>query len=122
MTNNTISQISDRLNPKSILVCNLALRECGKEIENNPTSLMNHFVKEHGWKKIPQLAQEDINEQKPHPHTKKIMTEESYLKLIENEPEQWWFDNQFIWRDIRNLHFLHKTTKGLRNLRGYYHE
>lgn len=114
--------MGDRLNPKSILICNLALRECGKEVGNNPTSLMNHFVKQHGWKKIPELAQRDIENKKPHPHTKEIMTEDSYLKLLENEPEQWWWDNQFFWRDIRNLHFLHKTSKGNRSLRQYYHE
>lgn len=113
--------MNDRLNPESILVCNLALRECGKEVKNNPKSLMNHFI-EHGWKKIPQLVQEDIQENKPHPETKEIMTKESYLELLDKDPEQWWWDNQFFWRDIRNLHFLHKTTKGLRSLRMYYHE
>ena len=113
--------ISDRLNPESTLVCNLALRECGKEVQNNSKSLMNHFF-EHGWKKIPQLAQEDIDNHKPHPKTKEIMTEQSYLEFINKNPEVWWFDNQFNWRDIRNLHFLHKTNKGLRSLRMYYHE
>ena len=112
--------ISDRLNPKSILVCNLALRECGKEVINNPTSLMNHFI-EHGWKKIPQLVQEDIAENRPHPETDEVMTEKSYLKSIEKNPEIWWHDNQFHWVDIRNLHFLHKTSKKIRSLRSYYH-
>ena len=113
--------MSDRLNPKSVLVCNLALRECGKEVENNPTSLMKHFI-EHDWKQIPELAQRDIDDKKPHPHTKKIMTEKTYLELLDKEPEQWWFDNEFQWIDIRNLHFLHKTSKKLRSLRMYYHD
>lgn len=112
-------QVSDRLNPNSILICNLALRECGKEVENNPTSLMNHFI-EHGWKKIPQLAQEDIDNKKEHPHFNEILTAKEYLKRIKERPDVWWFDNQFIWKDIRNLHFLHKTSKGNRSLRSLY--
>lgn len=112
----------DRLNPKSTLVCNLALRECGKECLNDAKSLMNHFVTEHQWKKIPQLAQEDIDTKKPHPKTNQIMTEESYLKFIDENPEEWWLDNQFIWTEIRNIHFLHKTSKGLRSLRRYWRQ
>ena len=114
--------MNDRLNPKSILICNLALRECKGEVLNDPKSLMNHFVKKHEWKKIPQLVQEDINNRKLHPHTKKIMTRKTYLKLLDEDPQQWWWDNQFFWRDIRNLHFLHKTSKALKSLRSYYHE
>ena len=125
MNENTKEQqcqiINDRLNPKSILICNLALRECGKEVLNDAKSLMNHFI-EHGWKKIPQLAQADIDNHKPHPKTNEIMTEETYLKFIDQNPNEWWYDNQFHWVDIRNLHFLHKTSKGLRSLRMYYHE
>lgn len=113
--------MSDRLNPNSTLICDLALRECGKEVKNNPKSLMKHFL-EHGWGKIPMLAQQDIDEKKPHPKTNEVMTKKSYLKFIEENPEQWWYDNQFYWRDIRNLHFLHKTSKGTRSLRHYYHE
>lgn len=114
--------MSDRLNPKSTLICNLALRECGKEVLNDAKSLMNHFVIEHGWKKIPELAQRDIDDNKPHPKTNEVMTVKSYLKFIDENPNEWWFDNQFHWVDIRNLHFLHKTTKGSRSLRMYYHE
>ena len=113
--------MTDRLNPKSTLVCNLALRECGKEVMNNPISLMNHFI-EHGWKQIPELAQEDIDNHKKHPKTNQIMTKESYLDFIDKNPNEWWFDNQFIWTDIRNLHFLHKTSKDLRSLRMYWHD
>lgn len=113
--------MNDRLNPKSTLVCNLALRECGGEVLNDAKSLMNHFIK-HGWKKIPELVQRDIDDHKPHPKTNEMMTEESYLKFIDEHPEEWWLDNQFVWIDIRNLHFLHKTSKGLRSLRMYYHE
>ena len=113
--------ISDRLNPESILICNLALRECGGEVLNDAKSLMNHFIT-HGWKKIPQLVAEDIANNKPHPKTNQLMTEESYLEFIDKNPEEWWYDNQFIWKDIRNLHFLHRTSKGLRSLRMYYHE
>ena len=114
--------MNDRLNPKSILVCNLALRECKGEVLNDAKSLMNHFVEKHDWKKIPQLVQKDILNQKPHPHTKEIMTVKTYLKLLDEDPQQWWWDNQFYWVDIRNLHFLHKTSKKLRSLRMYYHE
>jgi hypothetical protein len=113
--------MTDRLNPKSILVCNLALRECGKEVENNPISLMNHFI-EHGWKKIPEHVQKEIDQHKPYPrYPHKVLTESDYLKLLEEHPEYWWFDNEFHWVDIRNLHFLHKTSKRLRSLRMYYH-
>ncbi len=111
----------ERLNPTSTLVCNLALRECCGECLNDPKSLMNHFVQIHNWKQIPQLAQEDIDNHKPHPKTMQIMTAESYLKFIDANPEEWWLDNQFLWQDIRNLHFLHKTSQGLRSLRHYYH-
>lgn len=119
--------ISDRLNPKSILICNLALRECGKEVENKPTSLMNHFIDEHGWKKIPELIQRDIDEKKSYGRPRYIrkidvITKEKYLELIKEHPEFWWFDNECHWMDIRNLHFLHKTSKGTRSLRKYYHE
>lgn len=118
-------ECSDRLNPKSILVCNMWLGDCeGKNVEvlNDPKSLMNHFVEKHGWRKIPELAQEDIDNHKPHPKTKVIYTNETYLQMIDEEPQQWWFDNQFLWSDIRNIHFLHKNSKGLRSLRSYYHE
>lgn len=123
MTDQSVS-ISDRLNPKSILVCNLALRECkvDNEMVNTPISIMEHMIKNHGWKRIPELAQDDINHHKIHPHFKQIMTEETYLKAIQERPEVWWFDMQFIWTDIRNIHFLHKNSKGIRSLRSYYHE
>lgn len=117
--------MTDRLNPKSTLICNLALRECGKEVENNPISLMNHFI-EHGWKQIPELVQRDIDEKKSYDRPRymrkiEIITKEKYLELIKKHPEFWWFDNEFGWMDIRNLHFLHKTSKGTRSLRMYYH-
>lgn len=116
--------MSERLNPKSILVCNLALRECGEEVENNPISLMKHFIK-HGWKQIPELVQKDIDEKRPYERRQikpiEELTKERYLQLIKEHPEFWWFDNEFSWIDIRNLHFLHKTSKGTRSLRHYYH-
>ena len=115
--------VSDRLNPKSTLICNMWLGECeGKNVKvlNDPKSLMNHFVEKHKWRKIPELAQEDIDNHKPHPKTKVIYTAETYLKYIDENPEQWWFDNQFLWIDIRDLHFLHLTSKGTRSLRSYY--
>ncbi len=113
--------MSERLNPNSTLVCNLALRECRGEVRNDPKSLMNHFVKKHGWRKIPELVQREIDEHKPYPRPpNKVLTEADYLKLIEEHPEYWWFDNEFIWTDIRNLHFLHKKKDGLKSLRRYY--
>lgn len=116
--------MTDRLNPKSILVCNLALRECGKEVENNPTSLMEHFF-EHGWKPIPTLVKDLIKEKKSYERRQirpiEKLTEKKYLELIKEHPEFWWFDNEFHWIDIRNIHFLHKTSKGLRSLRMYWH-
>ncbi len=105
--------MSERLNPKSILICNLALRECKGEVLNDAKSLMNHFIKKNGWKTIPELAERECKN--PKDRKDRIA---SYLV----EPEQWWFDNQFSWKDIRNLHFLHKTSKRLRSLRMYYHE
>lgn len=119
-----VNGISDRLNPKSILICNLAIRECKPpvEVQNDAKSLMNHMIEKHGFRRIPQLAQEDIDEHKPHPKTKTRMTAEEYLKWTDENPEEWWLDNQFIWTDIRNLHFLHKTSKGTRSLRRYWHE
>uniref|UniRef100_A0AAT9J7K5 ORF52 n=1 Tax=Nitrosopumilaceae spindle-shaped virus TaxID=3065433 RepID=A0AAT9J7K5_9VIRU len=115
-------EVPDRLNPRSILVCNLALIECGGEMINTPKSIMEHMINNHGWRKVPEMAQEDIDQKKPHPKTKEIMTEESYLKFIDEHPEEWWLDMQFIWTDIRNIHFLHKNSKGVRSLRSYYHE
>ena len=117
--------VSDRLNPDSILVCNLYLRECKGDdalMKNTPKSIMEHMINKHGWKQIPELAQEDIDNHKPHPKTKVIYTKESYLKFIDEEPEQWWYDLQFYWVDIRNIHFLHRNSKGDRSLRSYYHE
>lgn len=124
MTTNHQEYVSDRLNPKSILVCNLALRECTPQVEvlNDAKSLMNHMIEKHGWKKIPEVTYEEIDQRKPHPKTKQIMTLESYLNWIELNPEEWWLDNEFIWTDMRNIHFLHKTSKGTRSLRRYYHE
>ena len=83
---------------------------------------MNHFINEHGFKKIPTLPQNDINNKRPHPSTKKIMTEKSYLDSVDKNAEIWWYDHQFYWIDMRNLHFLHKNSKGTRSLRMYYHE
>jgi hypothetical protein len=114
--------MTDRLNPKSILVCNIAFSGCGKEVLNDPKSLMKHFITEHDWRKIPELVQKDIDNHKPHPMTHEIFTEESYLKFVDDNPRIWWLDNQFIWSDIRNLHFLHKTSEGLRSLRNYFHD
>ena len=123
MSNST--SVKERLSPKSTLVCNLALRECGEEVLNNPTSLMNHFIK-HGWKQIPFHVIELIKNGKPYERRQirgiEKITKKSYLELIKKHPEFWWFDNGFSWVDIRNLHFLHKRSDGTRSLRMYYHE
>lgn len=126
MNNNSGTQfVSDRLNPKSNLICNMVWTECeGKcrKVLNDPKSLRKHMIEKHGFLEIPMLAQLDIDDQKPHPKTKVVYTEKSYMEWIDKNPEQWWLDNQFIWTDIRNIHFLHLTSKGTRSLKQYWNE
>ena len=103
-----------RLTKNSRLTCHMELEwvegqeVCRDTILNNPVDLMNHMIDRHGWRLIPELAQRDINNKKPHPKTGTVMTESDYLLFIEFNPEEWFFDNQLIWSEFRNSHFRKK--------------
>jgi len=106
--------LNKRLNPKSVLICNLELDWgqkkplCRDEVTNNPHSLMRHMIKKHKWQGIPELALRECKTM----HDKK-----EKLNLYNKNPEEWFLDNQFIWSHIRSYHFRQRTSKGLRDLR-----
>jgi hypothetical protein len=106
--------MKERLSPKSILICHLDLdwsntgNVCRGEVFNNSQSIRKHMVVKHGWKDIPELAQRECK-------TKQDEIEK--IKLYLDSPGEWFLDNQFLWSDIRSIHFRQKTSKGLRNLR-----
>lgn len=115
-----------RLNEDSLLICNLDLgwgvggSVCRSRVKNNPHSIMVHMVNHHGWNKIPELPFEHVK--------KEIMStdketlpkwKKQYLKELSNNPEKWFSDNQLIWSDIRNIHFLKPNGKSFPKVRDY---
>jgi len=100
-----------RMNSKTLLFCHMDLgwgdndTPCRNEVFNDPKSIMIHMIENHGWNRLPELVRRDIENNKPHPKTKEIMTEVSYLLFIRDNPEEWFFDNQLIWSEFRNSHF-----------------
>lgn len=95
-------QSQGRLTNKSDLVCNLELdwnndgKVCRDLVQNNPESIRKHMIKKHGFKKIPELAQREC---------KNSEDEQEKYKLYLTNPEEWFFNNQYIYREIRNFHF-----------------
>jgi len=99
-----MEDITQRINEQSELICHLDLgwivepTVCRTRVKNNPDGIMKHLILSHGWKKTPELVQNDIESEK--------ITKKQYAVTIKENPEQWFLDNQLIWSVYRNIHFL----------------
>jgi len=113
-----------RLNEDSLLICRLDSgwgvhgSVCRLRVKNNPHSIMVHMVNHHGWNKIPELPFEQVK--------KEIMStdketlpkwKKQYLKELLINPEKWFSDNQVIWSDIKNIHFLKPNGRSFKKVR-----
>lgn len=104
-----MEDITQRINEQSELICHLDLgwvvepTVCRTRVKNNPDGIRKHLVNSHGWKKIPELVQRDIE--------KNITTKKDYTKKMSDYPEEWFIDNQMIWSEFRNIHFLKPNGK-----------
>ena len=99
-----MEDITKRINENSTLICHMNLEWivrpsiCSTRVKNNPDTIKQHLINNHGWKSIPELVQRDIEAKKT--------TKADYKKLLREKPEEWFIDNQMIWSDFRNMHFL----------------
>ncbi len=104
-----------RLNEESLLICHLDIgwgvhgSVCRLRVKNNPHSIMVHLVNHHGWESLPELVGREVEEKK---YTKK-----EYFDKIKSKPEDWFFDNQLIFQDFRNIHFLKPNGKSFPKVR-----
>ncbi len=112
-----IEDITKRINELSRLICHLDLgwgvhpKVCRMRVKNSPKTIADHLIVHHNWKSVPELVQREINE-------KKFTKKDYFKKLVEN-PEEWFIDNQLIWSDFRNLHFLKPNGKQFPKVRDY---
>jgi len=103
-----------RLNEDSLLVCYVDLGSgvhgsvCRIRVKNNANGIMKHLIEFHLWKKTPELVQNDIA-------TGKI-TKKQYAVTIKENSGQWFLDNQLIWSDFRNNHFLKPNGKSFKKV------
>lgn len=94
--------IKNHLTPKSKIQCNMELdwnddgNVCRDLIENNIKSVREHMIKRHGWQVIPQLEQE---------HRRHKLYGKDLKNFYEEDPKQWFFDNQLIFQQFKKQHF-----------------
>ncbi len=106
-----------RLNEDSLLICHLDLgcgvhgSVCRSRVKNNAGAIMKHLIEFHGWRKTPELVQNDIQSGK--------ITKKQYVVTVNDNPEQWFLDNQLIWSDYRNMHFLKPNGRNFPKVRDY---
>ena len=111
-----MEDITQRLNEESELICHLDVGwvvepiVCRTRVKNNPNGIMKHLIN-HGWRKTPELVQNDIQNGK--------ITKKQYAVTIKENPEQWFLDNQLIWSVYRNIHFLKPNGKEFPKVRDF---
>lgn len=100
-----IKHINDRINPQSELICHMdlgwtiqSLPICRTRVKNNPGEIRKHMIEQHGWKKIPELTKEKFDKKE-------------LLSLYKENAQVWFVDNQLIWKNFRNIHFLKPNGK-----------
>lgn len=122
-----------RLNEDSLLICHLDLgwgvhgSVCRLRVKNNPHSIMVHLVNHHGWKNIPELAQNDFNKKMNELSVSEISDTEftqtrdtelkKLAKIYRNNSEEWFYNNQLIWENFRSHHFLKPNGKSFPKVR-----
>jgi len=110
-----IEHTTQRVSEESELICHLDLGwsvqplVCRTRVKNNPKAIMNHLILSHGWKRTPELVQNDIVSGK--------ITRKQYTVTIKENPEQFFLDNQLTWSDYRNIHFLKPNGKNFPKVR-----
>lgn len=104
-----------RINEESELICHMDLgyvvepNVCRTRVMNNAGATMKHLIEFHGWRKTPELVQSDIESGK--------ITKKQYAVTVKDNPEQFFLDNQLIWSDYRNNHFLKPNGKSFPKVR-----
>ncbi len=112
-----IEHTTQRLNEESELICHLDIgwgvqpSLCRSRVKNNANGIMKHLIDFHGWRKIPELVQNDIESGK--------ITKKQYAVTIKENSQQWFLDNQLIWSDFRNNHFLKPNGKSFPKVSDY---
>lgn len=114
-----IKHINDRINPDSELICHLDLGWgiqtkpiCRTRVKNSPGEIRQHMMEKHGWHLIPELELKEILSDKK-------ITEKEKIAYYKENPIQWFYDNQLIWKDFRNMHFLKPNGKAFPRPRDY---
>lgn len=115
-----------RLNDESFLICHLDLgwgvhgSVCRLRVKNTPYSIMVHMINHHGWKQIPELPLKKIQaEMIPNDHESLDKWKKLYIKTIADNSKEWFSDNQIIWEDFRNIHFLKPNGKNFPKVADY---
>lgn len=121
-----MEDITKRVNEFSRLICHMDLgwgvnsKVCRMRVRNNAESIMIHLIDHHGWKLIPELPLEKIkSEMIPNDHKSLDKWKKLYLKTVTENPEGWFNDNQLLWSDYRNIHFLKPNGKSFPKVRDY---
>ena len=130
-----IEDITKRMNDFSRLICHMDLgwgvqpNVCRTRVRNNPESIMIHLIDHHDWKLIPELKEKEFDDEMKILADSKISDkgfskkrDGQYKDLFQNykeNPEQWFNDNQLLWSDYRNIHFLKPNGKQFPKVRDY---
>lgn len=94
--------LKNRLRPDSDIECNMELdwanngKVCRDLIKNNPNAVREHMIKRHGWQEVPQLEQE---------HRIRKLYDKALTDFYEQNPKEWFFDNQLIYQEFRKQRF-----------------
>jgi len=117
---------TERLSEDSELICYMDVgyvveaKVCRTRVKNTPSAIMKHLIEFHGWRKIPELPLEAIQRETMPNDTQSLSKwKKLYLKTIAENPEKWFNDNQLIWSNYRNIHFLKPNGKSFPKVRDY---
>lgn len=121
-----MEDITKRMNEFSRLICYLDLgwgvdsKVCRMRVRNNAESIMIHLIDHHDWKLIPELPLKQIQEEMiPNDEVSLSKWKKLYLKTVTENPEKWFNDNELLWSEYRNNHFLKPNGKSFAKVSNY---
>jgi len=116
-----------RVTEDSMLICHLDLgwtvkgSVCRMRVQNKPNHIMSHMIVNHGWKPVPDLVMKDII-QDVKLHSDPTIPDEVFNNRVSNgkieqiekyhqDGNKWFSDNQLIYTNFHNTHFLKPNGK-----------